>query len=97
MSNALVLKKLFALTQNKPAPSTPPPKPRLPPPSQGHTPMPNEPTIMPPKLKLPRDAHIQYQEYPPDLYISMTITKVAQIHALYNTLEMYSRLLENDE
>jgi hypothetical protein len=81
-----------------PSPPRPAPKPKpAPSPVEERRTMPNEPTIMPPKLKLPRDAHIAYQEYPPELYISMTITKVAQIHALYDTLELYSRLLENDE
>jgi hypothetical protein len=90
VSNALVLRKLFALAQGKP------PKSRLPPPSQVPTPMPNEPTVIPRKLKLPRDASIHYQDYPPQLYLNMTITKVEHIAALSETLETFSRLLDND-
>ena len=82
MSNALVLKKLFALAQSKPAP-----KERT---------MPNTPTIIPRKLRLPRDASIHYQDYPPQLYLNMTITKVEHIAALSETLETFSRLLEQD-
>jgi hypothetical protein len=48
MSNELVLKKLFALTQGKPAP-----KERI---------MSNVPTVIPRKLRLPRDASIHYQD-----------------------------------
>jgi hypothetical protein len=84
MSNALVLKKLFALARNKPAPS------------REHT-VPNTPTIIPRKLKLPRDAHVQWQEAPPELFISMTITRRREIEALYETLELFSRLLDEDD
>jgi hypothetical protein len=84
MSNALVLKKLFALAQNKPAPS------------RKHT-MSNVPTVIPRKLKLPRDAHLQWQEAPPSLYVSMTITRRREIEALYAVLEMYSCLLDEDD
>ena len=51
-------------------------------------------TIIPRKLKLPRDASIHYQDYPPQLYLNMTITKVEHIEALYETLQTFSRLLE---
>jgi hypothetical protein len=84
MSNALVLKKLFALAQNKPAPSR-------------ERTMSNVPTIISRKLKLPRDAHVQWQEAPPELYLSMTITRRREIEALYETLELFSRLLDEDE
>ena len=87
MGNELVLKKLFALTQGKAAPALSSPK--------EHT-MPQAPTIMPRKLKLPRDASIHHQAWPPELYISMTITKVEHIQALAETLETFSRLLEDD-
>jgi hypothetical protein len=84
MSNALVLKKLFALAQNKPAPSR-------------ERTMSNVPTIISRKLKLPRDAHVQWQEAPPELYLSMTITRRREIEALYEALELFSRLLDEDE
>jgi hypothetical protein len=83
VSNALVLKKLFALAQNKPAPAR-------------ERTMSNTPTIIPRKLRLPRDASIHYQDYPPQLYLNMTITKVEHIAALSETLETFSRLLDND-
>jgi hypothetical protein len=70
MSNALVLKRLFALAPNKPAPSR-------------ERTMPNTPTIIPRK--------------PPELYISMTITKGEHIEALYETLQTFSRLLDEDD
>ena len=89
MGNDLVLKKLFALTQGKPTPSTPSP-------SRKHT-MSNVPTVIPRKLKLPRDAHLQWQEAPPSLYVSMTITRRREIEALYAVLEMYSCLLDEDD
>ena len=84
MSNELVLKKLFALAQNKSAPS------------RNHT-MSNVPTVIPRKLKLPRDAHVQWQEAPPALYLSMTITRKREIEALYETLELFSRLLDEED
>ena len=84
MSNELVLKKLFALAQNKPAPAR-------------ERTVPNTPTIIPRKLKLPRDAHVQWQEAPPELYLSMTITRRREIEALYETLELFSRLLDEDD
>jgi hypothetical protein len=85
MSNALVLRKLFALAQSKPAPS-----------KEQRT-MSNVPTVIPRKLRLPRDASIQYIDYPPQLYINMTITKVEHIAALGETLETFSRLLDQDD
>ena len=39
-------------------------------------------TVIPRKLRLPRDASIHYQDYPPQLYLNMTITKVEHIAAL---------------
>jgi hypothetical protein len=59
--------------------------------------MPNVPTFIPRKLKLPRDAHVQWQEAPPSLYVSMTITRRREIEALYETLALFSRLLEEDD
>jgi len=85
MSNALVLRKLFALAQSKTAPS------------RKQTMSTNVPTVIPHKLKLPRDAHVQWQEAPPALYLSMTITRKREIEALYETLELFSRLLEEDD
>ena len=82
MSNELVLRKLFALAQSKPAPS-----------KEQRT-MSNVPTIIPRKLKLPRDASIHYQDYPPQLYLNMTVTKVEHIQALAETLETFARLLD---
>ena len=35
--------------------------------------------ILPRKLRLPRDASIQYTDYPPQLYLNMTITKVEKL------------------
>jgi hypothetical protein len=85
VSNELVLKKLFALAQNKPAPA------------KERSTMSNVPTVIPRKLKLPRDAHVQWQEAPPELYLSMTITRRREIEALYETLELFSRLLDADD
>jgi hypothetical protein len=59
--------------------------------------MSNVPTVIPRKLKLPRDAHLQWQEAPPSLYVSMTITRRREIEALYAVLEMYSCLLDEDD
>ena len=59
--------------------------------------MPNVPTVIPRKLKLPRDAHVQWQEAPVALYLSMTITRKREIEALYETLELFSRLLDEDD
>ena len=42
----------------------------------------NVPSVLPRKLRLPRDASIQYTDYPPQLYLNMTITKVEHIQAL---------------
>lgn len=86
MSNALVLKKLFALTQNKPAPTR-----------EQRTMSSNVPTIIPRKLKLPRDSHVQWQEAPPELFLSMTITRRREIEALYETLELFGRLLDEED
>jgi hypothetical protein len=84
MSNELVLKKLFALAQSKPTPA----KERT---------VSNVPTVIPRKLRLPRDAHVQWQEAPPALYLSMTITRRREIEALYETLELFSRLLDEED
>ena len=83
MSNALVLRKLFTLAQSQPAPTR-------------ERTMSNVPTVIQRKLRLPRDASIHYQDYPPQLYLNMTITKVEHIQALAETLETFSRLLEQD-
>ena len=82
MSNEL---KLFALAQSKPAPS------------RKHTMSTNVPSVLPRKLKLPRDAHVQWQAAPPELYLSMTITRRHQIEALYETLELFSRVLDGED
>ena len=58
--------------------------------------MSNVPTVIQRKLRLPRDASIHYQDYPPQLYLNMTITKAEHIQALAETLETFSRLLEQD-
>ena len=86
MSNELVLRKLFALAQSKPVPS-----------KEQRTMSTNVPTVIPRKLKLPRDAHVQWQEAPPALYLSMTITRRREIEALYETLELFSRLLDEED
>jgi hypothetical protein len=54
-------------------------------------------TVIPRKLRLPRDASIHYQDYPPQLYLNMTITKVEHIAALSETLETFSRLLDQED
>ena len=54
-------------------------------------------TIIPRKLRLPRDASIHYQDYPPQLYLNMTITKVEHNAALSETLETFSRLPDEDD
>ena len=59
--------------------------------------MSNVPTIIPRKLKFPRDAHVQWQAAPPELYLSMTITRKREIEALYETLELFSRLLDEED
>jgi hypothetical protein len=89
MSNALVLRKLFALTQGKPASAPPPPRERRI--------MSNTPTVIPRKLRLPPDASIQFNDHPTQIYLNMTITKVEHIHALYDVLETFSRLLDEDD
>ena len=94
MSNALILKKLFAVAQNKPSPSKSAPS--TPSPAKERT-VSNVPTVIPRKLRLPRDAHVQWQEAPPSLYISMTITRRREIEALYETLELFDRLLGEDD
>ena len=35
-------------------------------------------TIIPRKLRLPRDASIHYQDYPPQLYLNMTAHRGAE-------------------
>ena len=47
-------------------------------------------TVIPRKLKLPRDASIQYTDYPPQLYLNMTITRVEHIEALRNSADVLS-------
>jgi hypothetical protein len=69
MSNALVLRRLFALAQGKPAAQAQSKATRSTP-QQGNVQMSTEPTVMPRKLRLPRDASIQYNEYPPQLYLN---------------------------
>lgn len=54
-------------------------------------------TVISRRLKLPRDAHVQWQEAPPALYLSMTITRRREIEALYETLELFSRLLDEED
>jgi hypothetical protein len=55
VGSELVLRKLFALAQSQSSPR------------KERTTMSNEPTVIPRKLKLPRDAHVQWQEAPPAL------------------------------
>ena len=56
----------------------------------------NSVTVMPPRMKLPSDAMIQFEGHPRALYLNMTFTKAEHIHALYDTLETFARLLEED-
>ena len=85
MSNELVLKKLFALAQSKPAP---------------HKGTHNVRT----SRRLFRGSS-GYRGMPtsngkkplPNLYLSMTITRRREIEALYETLELFSRLLDEDD
>jgi hypothetical protein len=83
------------LAQGKPKPACPAPKP-APSPVEERT-VPNTPTIIPPKMKLPPDASIQFNDHPTQIYLNMTITKVEHIHALYDVLETFSRLLDEDD
>jgi hypothetical protein len=53
-------------------------------------------TVMPPRMQLPKDASISYDAHPARLFVCMTITKVEHIHALYDLLEHYTPLLEDD-
>ena len=53
-------------------------------------------TVISPRIRLPSDAVIQYESHPTQVYLSMTITRVEHVHALYDTLETFSRLLERD-
>ena len=48
-------------------------------------------------MKLPPDASIQFNDHPTQIYLNMTITKVEHIHALYDVLETFSRLLDEDD
>jgi hypothetical protein len=56
----------------------------------------NDIAVLPPRLRLPRDATVQFNTQPTELYVSLTITRVEHIHALYEVLETFSRLLEDD-
>jgi hypothetical protein len=52
---------------------------------------------MPPRApRLPKDASISYDSHPTRLFVCCTITKIEHIHAMYDTLEHFSRLLEDD-
>jgi hypothetical protein len=53
-------------------------------------------TVISPRMKLPSDAVIQFEGHPRALYLSMTLTRVEHVHALYDTLQTFSRLLERD-
>jgi hypothetical protein len=54
-------------------------------------------TVMPPRApRLPKDASISYDSHPTRLFVCCTITKIEHIHAMYDTLEHFSRLLEDD-
>ena len=44
--------------------------------------------------RLPRDAVVQFNGYPPELYLNMTITKVEHIEALMETLNTYAPQLQ---
>ena len=59
--------------------------------------MSNVPTVIPRKLRLPRDPNVQWQEAPPQLWLCMTITRRRELEALYETLELFSRLLDEDD
>ena len=44
--------------------------------------------------RLPRDAVVQFNNHPAELWINMTITKIEHIHALMETLNTYAPQLE---
>ena len=44
--------------------------------------------------RLPKDAHVHFSTYPPELYVSLTITKLEHIEALMETLQTYGPQLE---
>ena len=46
------------------------------------------------RSRLPRDAVVQFNGYPPELYLNMTITKLEHIEALMETLNTYAPQLQ---
>ena len=46
------------------------------------------------RSRLPRDAVVQFNGYPPELYLNMTITKFEHIEALMETLNTYAPQLQ---
>jgi len=44
--------------------------------------------------RLPRDAHIQFSTNPPELYVTLTMTKIEHLDALMETLQTYAPQLE---
>ena len=44
--------------------------------------------------RLPRDAHIQFSTNPPELYVTLTMTKIEHLEALMETLQTYAPQLE---
>ena len=49
------------------------------------------------QAKAAAGCHVQWQDAPPALYLNMTITRWREIEALYETLELFSRLLDEDD
>ena len=45
--------------------------------------------------RLPRDAVVQFNSYPPELYVNMTITKVEHFDALMETLNTFAPQLQS--
>jgi hypothetical protein len=43
-----------------------------------------------------KDASLSYDLHPTRLFVCMTITRIEHSHALYDTLEHFSRLLDDD-
>jgi hypothetical protein len=46
------------------------------------------------RSRLPRDAVVQFNGYPPELYLNMTITRNEHIEALMETLNVYAPQLQ---
>ena len=43
-----------------------------------------------PRSRLPRDATVHFNNYPTELYVNMTITRIEHIDALMETLHTYA-------